>query len=124
MYVNGVNIGKGTEKTFSALKDARKYAYQLIMLHKTPKYADRFLGEDRGFTKTRIFVEIRGANKYPTIYYGRPTANLPLGVWMEHMRWDKTKKDWYNEYMMLDKEGKLSDVLITTSKHLFMNENE
>lgn len=120
MYVNGINIGKGTERTFSTLKDARKYAYQLIMLHKTPKYADRLLSGDRGYTKTRIFVEMRGgANKSPEIYYGRPTADLPIGAWIQFRRWDKTKKDWYFDYVMLDKEGKISDVLITSSRSLF-----
>lgn len=127
MYVNGVNIGKGTEKTFSALKDARKYAYQLIMLHKTPKYADRLLSGDRGYTKTRIFVEIRGSsNKYPSIYYGRPVPTLPNGVWMEFMRWGrinmkngKARKDWYFEYKMLDEKGNASEVLISSANGLF-----
>jgi len=120
MYVDGVNIGKGTEKTFSTLKDARKYAYQLIMLHKTPKYADRFLDEERGFTKTRIFVEIRGSsNKYPSIYYGRPVPTLPNGVWMEYMKNGKARKDWYYEYKMLDEKGNASEVLISSSNSLF-----
>ncbi len=120
MFVNGVNIGAGTEKKFTDLQDARKYAYQLVMLNKSHKYADRYLGEERGFVKTRIFAEISKAraNDY-SVYYGKLVETGPIGVYLEIGKWNTKLKEYMYEYRALDENGRISKVLMTSQRSVF-----
>lgn len=120
MFVNGVNIGAGTEKKFTDLQDARKYAYQLVMLNKSHKYADRYLGEERGFDKTRIFAEISKAraNDY-SVYYGKLVETGPIGVYLEIGKWNTKLKEYMYEYRALDENGRISKVLMTSQRSVF-----
>lgn len=123
MFVNGINIGAGTEKKFTDLQNARKYAYQLVMLNKSHKYADRYLDAERGFVKTRIFAEI---SKYRArgyeVYYGKLTENSPTGVYIEITKWSTKSKSVLHEYRALDENGRIGKVLITSEKSVFWNQ--